>query len=52
MAPDASCPHTLPGLELAASSELSHDIPPRAPPQHPTPTPAFQLSTAAFGAGS
>ena len=48
LAPDASCPHTLPGPKLAAFSELSHDIQARAPPRHPTPTPAFQPSPAAF----
>lgn len=47
LAPDASCPHILPGLELAAFSELSHDILARAPPQHPATTPEFQLNTAA-----
>lgn len=48
LAPDASCRLTLPGLELAAFSQLSHGILASAPPQLPTPTPAFQLSTAAF----
>ena len=52
LAPDPSCPHTLPGLELAAFFELSHDILARAPPHHPTPLPAFQLSTATSRAGS
>lgn len=52
LAPDPSCPHTLPGLELAAFFELSHDILARATPQHPTPIPAFQLSTATSRAGS
>lgn len=51
LAPDASCPHTLPGLEPAAFSKLSHDILAGAPPQHLTPTPAFQLNTAAFQNG-
>lgn len=52
LAPDPSCPHTLPGLELAAFFELSHDILARAPPQHPTPTPAFQLSMTTSRPGS
>lgn len=48
LAPDASCPHTLPGPGLAAFSELSHDIPAGAPPQCPSPSP---LHTAAFQSG-
>lgn len=48
LAPDASCPHTLPGLKLAAFSELSHDIQAGGPSLAPTPTPAFQLCTAVF----
>lgn len=42
LAPDASCPHRLPGLELAAFSELSHDMGPS-----PAPPPRAQHSNSA-----
>lgn len=41
LAPDPSCPHTLPGLELAAFFELSYDILAQGPSPAPHPHPSI-----------